>query len=109
MEVENVQIGTVSDLSTSDRFGWVTVNADLKDGEFDVTHSIEVKVAVRYERDWTIQRVQETAFEKAKSALRIVSQQFDNRSLGEFQRERDEREAAQEAQVSEFRLELPSS
>ena len=111
MEFESFQVGPIGDLirAGGEPFAWVTVGITLPQDGTGAYPDIEIKVPIQYGRDWSVDRIQQAAFAKAKKSIEQALGLFAQHGLEGLQRQNDEREAAEATQVGEFRLDLPAS
>ncbi len=95
MKFQDFQIGSIGDLITEDKFGWINVWVSFTDEETNAHSSIEVKVPIKYDRDWTLDEVRRLALEKARLVLAAATGLLGEHDLAGLQRLHDEFEAEQ--------------
>lgn len=110
MEFESFQVGPIGDLirAGGEPFAWVTVGITLPQDETGAYPDIEIKVPIRYGRDWSVDRIQQVTFEKAKKSIEQALRLFAQHGLEGLQRHNDERMTTEATQVGEFLLNIPA-
>ena len=93
MKFEDFQIGSIGDLMTEDKFGWVNVSITFTDQETNAHPSIELKVPIKYDRGSTLDEVRGAAIEKARQVLVAATGLLAAHDLAGLQRLHDEFEA----------------
>ena len=110
-KLERFAVTRISDLQTTDRFGWVQIKVSFQTGDDDPREGIQIDVPVRYQRSWTIEQIREAAYAEARSLLARTSGMFAQHSLAEFQQLDDAIEAQHAAELAAIRrpLEFPDA
>ena len=93
MEFQDFQIGSIGDLVTEDKFGWVNVSITFTDQETNAHPSIALIVPIKYDRGSTLDEVRGAAVEKARLGLAAATGLLGEHDLAGLQRLHDEYEA----------------
>lgn len=100
LEFRHFDIEPIGNLLTVDTtFGWVPVILGFYDSDSDTHPTMEINVAIQYERDWTIDKVRAATLDKAKSLVSAVSEIYEQHDLEGLQQLQDERAAVEQAEV----------
>ena len=104
LEIESFKIESIGNMLKvgDDEFAWVKAYISFNEQETTAHPSIQMEIPIRYERSWTVGKVREVAFEKARRIIAETNNLFGKNSLEELQNSQDGREQKESAKLEEM-------
>lgn len=102
IEFSSISIGPIGEPVTSDKFAWVPVILRFDDAETNAHPSIAIETPIKYDSQWSIDRVRDAAARKAFSILLVAAELVSKhglKGLEELDQERREKEALEVEQA----------